>query len=170
MDKPIIENLKILSECFNHKSDAFSNSTIFVNEVNKISVQLKDETNFSITYNLHFDKKTLLVPEEKVYHFCLSLFKRKNDDVELPFSIKKTIEIGEWFKIEQEESVNIIREIEKELDYNYRLKHLFLESARFEITYCNGLLILEDKEKEYFSNVFNFRKIQITTLKKSHEA
>jgi|GEM_PF-5896789 len=159
MDKKNIENLKIVSEYFNHKFDTFSNAIIFVNEVNKIGVQLEDETNFRITYNLNFDEKILFVSEETVYHFCLNLFKRQNDDVEVIYSIAKPIDIDEWFKIEEKESVEVINAIQKELEYNYRLKHLFLETSRFEINYFNGLLILEDKENEFFSNVFNFKNI-----------
>jgi hypothetical protein len=75
------------------------------------------------------------------------------------YSIGKPIDIDECFKIEKEEFLNIINVIKKELNYNYRLKHLFLESSRFEITYFNSLLIVEDKKKEYYSKVFNFRKI-----------
>jgi len=157
MDKTIIENLKILSENFNYKFDTFSKSVIFVNEVNKIRVQLEDDTNFRITYNLHFTEKTILVSREAVYHFCLALFKRQNIDNEVVFSISKPIDIDEWFKIEKKEFLDIINAIQKELDYNYRLKHLSSESSRFEITYFNGLLVLEDKQQEYFSNVFDFK-------------
>lgn len=159
MNKTIIENLKILSENFEHKFDTFSTSVIFVNEINKIRIEPENDSNFRITYNFHFDEKTLLVPKEAVYHFCLDLFKRKNDDIEVILGIGKPIDIGDCFKIEKEEFLNIINAIQKELDYNYRLKHLFLKSSRFEITYFNGLLILEDKKKEYFLNVINFRKI-----------
>jgi len=106
------------------------------------------------------------VPKETVYHFCLNLFKRQNDDVEVIYSIAKPIDIDEWFKIEEKESVEVINAIQKELGYNYRLKHLFLETSRFEINYFNGLLILEDKENEFFSNMFNFKNID-NKLKKN---
>ncbi|WP_433830752.1 hypothetical protein [Flavobacterium anhuiense] len=159
MDKTIIENLKILSENFKHTFDTFSNSVIFVNDVNKIRVQLEDETNFRITYNLNFDEKVIVASEETVYHFCLNLFKRQTDDLEVILGIGKPIEIDEWFQMEKKEALDVVNAIQKELDYNYRLKHLFLETSRFEITYFNGLLVLEDKQKEYFSNVFNFRNI-----------
>ncbi|MBO9584611.1 MAG: hypothetical protein J7574_10685 [Flavobacterium sp.] len=158
MTKTIIENLKILSENYNLKFDAFSNSVIFINEINKIRVQLENDVSFRITYNFHLEEKTLLIPEEAVYHFCLDLFKRKNDGIEEAF-VGKRMNINKWFKIEEKESLDIVNAIQKELDYNHRLKHLVLQSNRFEVTYFNGLLILEDKEKEYFSNVFNFRKI-----------
>jgi hypothetical protein len=159
MDKTIIEDLKILSENFNYKFDTFSNSVIFVNEVNKIRVQLENDANFRITYNLHFTEKTILVSKEAVYHFCLTLFKRQNADNELVFSISKPIDIDEWLKIEKKESLDIVNAIQKELDYNYRLKRLSSESSRFEITYFNGLLVLEDKKQEYFSNVFDFKSL-----------
>ncbi|MCR4029310.1 MULTISPECIES: hypothetical protein [Flavobacterium] len=159
MTKIIIENLKILSENFKHKFDTFSDTIIFVNEVNKIRIRPENNTNFRITYNLCLDEKTILVSKETIYHFVLELFKRKDTDTEVNSFHKKTIDIEEWFKIEKEESLNIISEIEKELDYNYRLKYLILETKRFEITYFNGLLILEDKQKEYSANVFNFRNI-----------
>lgn len=159
MAETIIENLKILSENFKHKFDTFANSVILVNEINKIRVKLEDEANFRITYNLRFDEKTILIPKVPVYQFCLDLFKRQNDSIEVIYSIGKPIDIDECFKIEKEEFLNIINVIKKELNYNYRLKHLFLESSRFEIIYFNSLLIVEDKKKEYYSNVFNFRKI-----------
>lgn len=127
--------------------------------MNKIRVQLEDEANFRITYNLRFDEKNILIPKVAVYQFCLDLFKRQNDSIEVIYSIGKPIDIDECFKIEKEEFLNIINAIKKELDYNYRLKYLFLESSRFEITYFNSLLIVEDKKKEYYSNAFNFRKI-----------
>ncbi|RYJ38692.1 hypothetical protein NU08_2278 [Flavobacterium anhuiense] len=153
----IIENLRILSENFEHKADVLSDSIIFINEINKIKIQPENKGGFVITYNLHFGEKRLLVPEEIVYHFCLDLFKRKENDIEVISETRKPINIGEWFKIEEAESLSIITSIQKELEYNYRLKHLFLESKRFEITYFNSLLILEDKQKKYLSNVFNFR-------------
>jgi hypothetical protein len=159
MAETIIENLKILSENFKYKFDTFANSVILVNEMNKIRVQLEDEANFRITYNFRFDEKTILIPKVAVYQFCLDLFKRQNNSIEVIYSIGKPIDIDECFKIEKEEFLNIINVIKKELNYNYRLKHLFLESSRFEITYFNSLLIVEDKKKEYYSNVFNFRKI-----------
>jgi len=104
-------------------------------------------------------KKTILVSREAVYHFCLTLFKRQNTDNELVFSIRKPIDIDQWFKIEKKESLDIVNAIQKELDYNYRLKRLSSESSRFEITYFNGLLVLEDKKQEYFSNVFDFKSL-----------
>ncbi|MDQ6530675.1 hypothetical protein [Flavobacterium sp. LHD-85] len=157
MSGTIIENLKILSENFKLSFDTFSHSVIFVNEVNKIRIQNENESSFRITYNLHFAEKTVLVSDEVIYHFCLNLFKRKNDTIEVLFSAHKPIEIDEWFKIDEENSLDIITAIQNELKYNYKLKYLFLESERFEITYFNSLLIIEDKQEEYFSNVFNFR-------------
>lgn len=160
MDKIIIEDLKILSENFKHKFDTFSDTIVLVNEINKIRIKPENDTNFRITYNLCFDEKMILVSKETTYHFVLELFKRKDADLVVNSLYKKRIDIEEWFKIEKEESLSIINEIQKELDYNYRLKHLILETKRFEITYFNGLLILEDKQKEYYVNVFNFRNIQ----------
>ena len=168
MTETIIENLKILSESYKHKFDTFSNSVLFVNEINKIRFQLENDTHFRITYNLHFGEKTLLIPKETVYHFCLELFKRQDNDAEVIFSIGKPIDIAECFHIEKEEFLEIITAIQKELDYNYRLKHLFLESKRLKITYFKGLLILEDKQKAYFSNVFDFKNLYRTiTLNKT---
>lgn len=159
MAETIIENLKILSENFKHKFDTFSNSVIFVNDINKIRIHLENKTNLKVTYNLNFDEKMLLISEEAVYHFCLELFKRQDNDIELIYNTSKTIDIDEWFRIEKTEALDIISVIQKELDYNYKLKKLSLESSRFQITYFNGLLILEDKMNEYFSNVFDFRNI-----------
>ncbi|KAF2338159.1 hypothetical protein [Flavobacterium tistrianum] len=157
MAETIVENLKILSENFKHNFDVFSNSAIFVNEVNKIRIEKEDDANFKVTYNLHLAEKTVLVPEEAVYHFCLNLFKRLNKDIGMLCNFGKPIEINEWLKIEEAESLGIIASIQKELEYNYRLKYLFLESDRFKTTYFNSLLILEDKQKEFLSNIFNFR-------------
>ncbi|WDF65705.1 hypothetical protein [Flavobacterium sp. KACC 22763] len=157
MAETIIENLKILSEKFKHNFDVFSNSVIFVNEVNKIRIEKEDDASCKVTYNLHFNEKTLLVSEEALYHFCLDLFNRQNDNIEVLLSVCKPIEINEWFKIEEAESLHIITSIQKELEYNCKLKYLFLESDRFETNYFNGLLIIEDKQKEYLSNIFNFR-------------
>lgn len=161
MTETIIENLKILSENFKHKFDTFSNSVIFVNDINKIRIYLENKTNLKVTYNLNFDEKMLLISEKSVYHFCLELFKRKDNDIDINidlfYNTSKTIDIDEWFRIEKTEALDIISVIQKEIDYNYRLKKLSLESSRFQITYFIGLLILEDKMKEYFSNVFDFR-------------
>jgi len=85
----IIENLKILSENFKYKFDTLANSVILVNEMNKIRVQPEDEANFRITYNLRFNEKTILIPKEAVYQFCLDLFKRQNDSLEVIYSIGK---------------------------------------------------------------------------------
>ncbi|MBW1658383.1 hypothetical protein [Flavobacterium quisquiliarum] len=159
--KTIIENLKILSENFKYKSDTFSNSVIFINEVNKIKIQPENKVGFSITYNLYFGEKMLLVSEEAVYHFCLDLFKRKNSDIEVIYRAGKPIDVSEWFKIERKEALDAIDAIQKELEYNYRLKYLFLESKRFDIIYFNDLMIIEDKKKEYLFNVFDFKILKL---------
>ncbi|MXO04212.1 hypothetical protein [Flavobacterium sp. HBTb2-11-1] len=159
MTETIIENLKVLSDNFKYKFDTLSSSIIFVNEINRIRIWVENDSAFKISYNLGYDEETLLVSEETVYHFCINLFKRKNNDIGLIPSNYKSIDIDEWFKIEEREALGIASVTQKELEYNYRLKHLFLESKRFDITYFNGLLILEDKKKEYLSNVFDFKDI-----------
>lgn len=160
MDNLIIENLKILSEKFEHKFDTFSNSIIFISGINKIKIQFEDSKSFKITYNLYLSEKTVFISKEALYDFCLDLFKRQNDDTEVICNVGKIIEIEDWFEIEKKESLDIVDNIQKELDYNYRIKSLSLESPCFKATYFNGLLILEDKNKKYLSNVFNFKSVK----------
>ncbi|WP_433764753.1 hypothetical protein [Flavobacterium ginsenosidimutans] len=160
MDCIIIENLKVLSENFKHKFDTFSNSVLFVSEVNKIKIQFEDDSYFKVTYNLCFSEKIVFVPKEALYDFCFDLFRRPNDDTEVICNVGKTIEIEKWLEIEKNESLDVLNNIQKELNYNYRIKHLTLESFQFNIFYFNGLLVFEHKNKEYLSNVFDFKSIK----------
>jgi hypothetical protein len=159
MNTEHIINLKILAEKFNHKSDTYSNSIDILSNINRINIKQENESNFKIRYNLCLNDKIVIISKEAIYDFIIKLFKRQDDNTDVLIIIEKVINIEEWFKIEKTIAENLINEIQTELNYNYRIKSMDLKSPRFDVSYFNGILILEDKSKIYLSNIFEFKKI-----------
>lgn len=157
-----INNLKILAEKFNHKLEAYSNSITIINETNRISIQIENNNSFRIIYNLNWNDKVIIISNNEFYNFIIQLLKREHVSTEILINNKKVIEIEDWFEIEKEIAKSLIDEIQAELKYDYRIKSINLKSNRFDVCYYNGILILEDQNKKYLANIFEFKNLKIT--------
>lgn len=164
MDNKYFFNITLLCEKYNHIVGVFSKTIEILNNINKITIKIDNSDTFSIRYNLNSIEKKILVSKEMIYDSVLNLLKRE-DTVEIFSPIGNPIEIDEWYKIEGKIALEIINEIKSELNYNYRIKSIDFKSDRFNVCFYNGILILEDRNKNYLPNVFKFNEIMKNEIK-----
>jgi hypothetical protein len=149
MDKEIIYKLFLLGQLHEHRADYMNdNSAELLNPINKIIVKIISKDEIQVKYNYYDENLIVMLTSETIYDFLEDLLTRDN-------AHKINTKTGELILIEKwkHELKDYIMKIQLDKDYDRYLKHVKLESMRFEIEYYDGIIVLRDKNKELITNI-----------------
>lgn len=153
MDKENLYKLVLLGKLHNHQTSYLKhNSAEIINPINKIIIELLSTGNIKIRYNYCEKFVETVTTTNTVYSFFEDLLLRC-ESIKVDLKNNSLIQIADW-KTELKEH---IVKIQQEQDYNQYLKHLKLESERFEIEYYDGIIVLRDKHKELLTKVMTLK-------------
>ncbi|TYP75315.1 hypothetical protein [Aquimarina intermedia] len=149
MDKEIIYKLFLLGQLHEHRADYMNdNSAELLNPINKIIVKIISKDEIQVRYNYYDENLIVMLTSETIYDFLEDLLTRDN-------AHKINTKTGELILIEKwkDELKDYIMKIQLDKEYDRYLKHVKLESMRFEIEYYDGIIVLRDKNKELITNI-----------------
>ena len=148
MDKDILHNLVLLAKLHKHQTALLQGgSAEIINSINKISVELISDEKINIRYNYYEQFVETELTPETVYSFFEDLLMR-GEAIKVEQRDNELVIIADW-KNELKEHID---SIQQEKNYNQYLKHLRLESDRFEIEFFDGMIVLRDKDKKLMTN------------------
>lgn len=153
MEKEAIYKLVLLGKLHKHQTDYLKDSSVeIINPINKILVDILSDGKIKIRYNSYEEFTETVLTTKTVYSFVEDLLTRE-EAIKIDLKNNDPILIADW----KNELKEPLKKIQQEKDYNQYLKHLKIESDRFEIEYFDGLIILRDRNKEMMTNILEIK-------------
>lgn len=153
MDKEALYKLVLLGKLHKHQADYLKDSSAeIINPINKILVEILSDGKIKIKYNYFEEFTETVLTTKTVYSFFEGLLTRE-EAIKIDLKNNDPILIADW----KNELKEPLKKNQLEKDYNQYLKHLKIESDRFEIEYFNGLIILRDRDKVMMTNILEIK-------------
>lgn len=153
MDKEIVYKLVLLAKLHDHQIACLNDKSVeIINSVNKILVELISDGEIKIRFNYYEELIETVLTPKTVYSFFEDLLMR-DEATKVEQKNNDLITIADW----KNDLKKHIDTIQREKSYNQYLKHLRVDSDRFEIEYFDGIIVLRDKDKKMMTNILELK-------------